>query len=99
MKVFGAIVAGIAVVALAWFAFVMVDVDQTQSAALPDVDVSVEGGQLPEFDAEVGSIAVGETQMEVEVPEVEVTTNTEILNVPTLEVTTPEEEAEVAENN
>ena len=97
MKVLGAIVAGIAVIALAWFAFVMVDVDQTQQAELPEVNV--EGGQLPEFEAEVGSVSVGETQMEVEVPEVEVTTETEILNVPTLEITTPEEESEVAENN
>ena len=29
------------------FAFYMVDIDQTREGALPDVDVSVEGGQLP----------------------------------------------------
>lgn len=99
MKPFLTVLGVVAVAALVWFGIVMVDVDQTQEAALPDVDVSVEGGQMPEFEAEVGEIAVGETEATIEVPEVEVTTREETVTLPTLEVTTPEEqEAEVAEN-
>ena len=62
----------------------MIDIDQTQEGALPDVDISVEGGQLPEFDAEVGTVSLGETQVEVEIPEGKVITNTETITVPTL---------------
>ncbi|UWQ98669.1 hypothetical protein K3729_14700 [Rhodobacteraceae bacterium S2214] len=89
MKPVLAIVGGVAAIAVIAFAVFMVDVDQTQEAALPDVDIDVEGGQLPEFDAEVGSISVGETDVEVEVPDVEITTNTETVTVPTLNIEAP----------
>ena len=67
------VVGALAVVALVVFGFYMVDIDQTQEAALPDVDVSVEGGQLPEFDADVGSVSVGEEEVTVTVPTLDVT--------------------------
>lgn len=92
MKPVLAIVGGVAAIAAIAFAVFMVDVDQTQEAALPDVDIDVEGGQLPEFDAEVGSISVGETDVEVEVPDVEITTNTETVTVPTLNIEAPEDD-------
>lgn len=92
MKPVLAIVGGVAAIAVIAFAVFMVDVDQTQEAALPDVDIDVEGGQLPEFDAEVGSINVGETDVEVEVPDVEITTNTETVTVPTLNIEAPEDD-------
>lgn len=92
MKPVLAIVGGVAAIAVIAFAVFMVDVDQTQEAALPDVDIDVEGGQLPEFDAEVGSISVGETDVEVEVPDVEITTNTETVTVPTLNIEAPEDD-------
>lgn len=64
---------GIVVVALAIaFGIYMVDIDQTEEARLPDVDVSVEGGNMPEFDAEVGDIDVGTKEVTVKVPEVDV---------------------------
>lgn len=91
MKTFWTIAGIAAVVAVIAFAVFMVDIDQTQEAALPDVDVSVEGGQLPEFDAEVGSISVDSTEVEVEVPEVDVKTTTETISVPTLDVEAPED--------
>ena len=74
------------------FAFYMVDIDQTREGALPDVDVSVEGGQLPAFDADVGSVELGQTDVEVEVPDVDVSTTTETISVPTLSVTPPEDD-------
>ena len=72
----GIIIAAIlAVVAIA-FGVYMIDVDQTQEAQLPEVEI--EGGQMPEFNAEVGDVDVEEEEVTV--------------TVPTLEVTPPEED-------
>lgn len=89
MKTGTTIAATVGIAAVAAAAVYMIDIDQTQEGALPDVDIAVEGGQLPEFDAEVGTVSLGETQVEVEVPEVKVTTNTETITVPTLSVDAP----------
>ena len=86
MKTGTTIAAAVGITAVAAAAVYMIDIDQTQEGALPDVDIAVEGGQLPEFDAEVGTVALGEAQVEVEVPEFKVTTNTETITVPTLSV-------------
>ncbi len=95
----GLTIAGVVAVAAAGlFAFYMVDIDQTEEARLPDVDVTVEGGQMPEFDADVGSIQMGEAEVEVEVPQVEVTTTTETVSVPTLSVTPPADDNPADEN-
>ncbi|MFY0312554.1 hypothetical protein ACFMBG_21970 [Leisingera sp. D0M16] len=64
-----AAVAGIVVLA---FAVYMIDIDQTEETRLPDVDVSVEGGQLPEFDADVGDIETGSKDVTVTVPTVDI---------------------------
>lgn len=48
----------------------MVSIDQTRPASLPRV--SVEGGQAPKFDAEVGRIDIGTTNKTVEVPTIDV---------------------------
>ncbi|AHD02517.1 hypothetical protein [Leisingera methylohalidivorans] len=71
-----AAVAGILVLV---FGIYMIDVDQTQETRLPDVDVSVEGGQLPEFNAEVGDIEAGTEEVTV--------------TVPTIDIQSPEEDA------
>ena len=68
----GTIFAAIIAVIVLGFAVYMIDIDQTQEARLPDVDVQVEGGQAPEFDADVGDVKVGEETVEVEVPTLEV---------------------------
>nr|WP_239032586.1 MULTISPECIES: hypothetical protein [unclassified Leisingera] len=54
------------------FGIYMIDIDQTQDTRLPDVEVSVEGGQLPEFDAEVGDIETGTKEVTVTVPTVDI---------------------------
>ena len=59
----------VAVVAIA-FGVYMVDIDQTQEATLPEV--SVEGGQMPEYDANVGDVTVTEEEVTVTVPEVNI---------------------------
>ncbi|WP_238365883.1 hypothetical protein [Mesobacterium pallidum] len=71
----------------------MVDIDMTDEGALPDVDVSVEGGELPEFDADVGSIETGTTTETVTVPEVEVDTREAQIEVPTISVNPPEDDS------
>ncbi|WP_424966793.1 MULTISPECIES: hypothetical protein [unclassified Dinoroseobacter] len=68
------VVAAVAAVILIAGTTYMVDVEQTEEAALPEV--SIEGGNMPEFDAEVGDVSVGETTV----------------TVPTLEIESPEEE-------
>jgi hypothetical protein len=67
----GSIIAAIVVVALVGFGIYMIDIDQTQEASLPEV--TVEGGQLPEFNAEVGDVDVEEEEVTVTVPKLEVT--------------------------
>lgn len=73
------IFAAIAAVVVLVFAIYMIDIDQTEETRLPDVDVSVEGGQLPEFKAEVGDIDTGTKEVTV--------------TVPTVDIQSPEEEA------
>ena len=47
-----------------------INIGQTQEAQLP----TVEGGQLPKFDADVGDIDVGTKNTTVEVPTIDVDT-------------------------
>ncbi len=77
----GAILAGVVFVAAVAFGVYMVDIDQTEEGSMPTV--SIEGGNLPEFDAEVGEIEVGERDVTV--------------TVPTVDIESPEEDA-VASN-
>ncbi|MEQ6247855.1 hypothetical protein ABMC89_03090 [Sulfitobacter sp. HNIBRBA3233] len=91
----GLTVAGIVVVALvAGAAIYMVDIDQTEEASLPEVNVSVEEGNMPEFDAEVGSVGLTEEEVTVETPDVDVDVSMEesTVTVPGIEVTPPEDE-------
>lgn len=70
MRGIGLIIAIILVVAVAVGLYTMVDIDQTQEAQLPNV--TVEGGQAPEFEAKTGSVEVGSETREVEVPTISV---------------------------
>ena len=81
----GYIIAGVVAVCAIAFSVYFVDVDQTEEAALPDVDVSVEGGNLPEFEVETGDIETGTAEVEV--------------TVPTIDVESPEEDNRTASNN
>lgn len=66
----GAIVAGVVLVIAVAFGVYMVDIDQTEEAALPEV--SIEGGNMPEYDTDVGDVEVGERDVEVTVPTVDI---------------------------
>ncbi|VVT19838.1 conserved hypothetical protein [Hoeflea sp. EC-HK425] len=83
MKTSSIVALSVAAVAIVAGAFYFVEVDQTREARLPDVDVSVEGGQAPEFDVETGDVEVGTTEKKVLVPKVVM--EEETVTVPTVE--------------
>ncbi len=85
----GITVAAVLVTALA--VGYMVDVDQTQEAKLPDVDVEVTGGQVPKFDVETGSVRVTEEKVNVPVPEVNMVEKE--VTVPSISITPPKDAA------
>ncbi|MBO6781679.1 MAG: hypothetical protein JJ899_00105 [Alphaproteobacteria bacterium] len=80
----------VAVVAVALFLVWFVDVDQTEEARLPSVDVQVEGGNVPEFTVETGDVQIREGEVDVPVPEVDVKVEEETVSLPTIDVDPPE---------
>lgn len=86
MKTSAAVIGGLAAIVVIAAGFYFIDIDQTEEGSLPDVDVSVEGGNLPEFEATTGSINLTEEEVDVTVPKVEVTTEEKTLTVPGIEV-------------
>ena len=71
MKTGSIIAAIVAVIAIA-FGVYMIDIDQTEEGSLPDIDVSMEGGNMPEFEAEVGEIETGTEEVTLEVPTIDI---------------------------
>lgn len=82
-----AVVAAVMVVG----AIFLIDIDQTQEASLPDVELTVDGGQLPEFEANVGSIDLTTQEVTVEVPDIEITTEEQTLTLQDINFTSPDE--------
>ncbi|OAN81786.1 hypothetical protein A8B78_08965 [Jannaschia sp. EhC01] len=68
----GALIAAIIALIAIGFGIYMIDIDQTEEMSVPTV--TIEGGNLPEYDAEVGDVEVTE----------------ETITVPSLEVTPPD---------
>lgn len=83
MKTSSVVALSLAAVVIAAGAFYFIDIDQTREARLPDVDVSVKGGQAPEFDVKTGEVEVGTTEKEVLVPKVVM--EKETVTVPTVD--------------
>ncbi|QUJ77502.1 hypothetical protein KDD17_05795 [Sulfitobacter albidus] len=89
-----ATIAGIAAVALiAAAGFYMVEFEQTEEGALPDVNISAEGGNLPEYDAEVGDVDLTSEEVTVETPDVDVTMEESTVTVPGIDVTPPSDDS------
>ena len=74
----------IALGAVAAMATGMLRINQQQGASLPTVSVQTEGGQLPKYGAETGSVGIGNTARTVDVPTVEMKKATVVL--PTIDV-------------
>ena len=65
------------VVAIGAIATGFININQTQAAAAPDIDVNqsgvvATGGQAPQFDVETGKIGVGTQERTVKLPAIEV---------------------------
>lgn len=84
MKTSYALTTAAAAVIVAAGAFYFIDIDQTQEGKLPNVDISVEGGQAPEYDVTTGSVDIGTTEKKVTVPTVSLEEKN--VTVPTLEI-------------
>ncbi|MBJ3762146.1 hypothetical protein ILP92_05245 [Maribius pontilimi] len=82
----GVIAALLVAIIVILLGFYFVDVDVTDEGSLPDVNVEVEQGELPEAEVNTGSVDVGTTEETVTVPDVEVTTEEETVTVPTVDV-------------
>lgn len=64
-------------------------VEREQAGRLPDVDVEVEPGQLPEYDIQGPDVNVGVTERTVTVPKVIVVQEEETVEVPYVDVDIP----------
>ena len=53
------------------------DVDQTKNGQMPEVDVNVSGGQLPEYNVTGPEVNVGMENRTIQVPDVDVTVPSE----------------------
>jgi len=65
------------------------DVDQTQKAELPDVDVKVGEGQLPKFDVNWADVNVGTRTETIKVPKIKVVMEEEEVEIPYVDVDMP----------
>jgi hypothetical protein len=61
-----------AIAALGCVGLAACDVDKTKNGAMPDVDVNVSGGQLPEYNVQGPDVNVGTENKTVQVPTVDV---------------------------
>ncbi len=80
----------IPLVALALFT-TSCDVNKKESAELPEIDVDVEEGNLPEYEVNWADIDVTTTTKMVEVPKVVVVMEEEEVEVPVIDVDMPDE--------
>ncbi|WP_026072397.1 hypothetical protein [Nodosilinea nodulosa] len=64
-------------------------VEQEEAGSLPDVDVAVEPGSLPEYDVQGPDVNVGVTERTVTVPKVVVVQEEQTVNVPYIDVNVP----------
>lgn len=68
-------------------------VRQTEEGEMPDVDVEVKGGNVPEYDVDAADVDVKAKETEVTVPDVDVNTEKKKVTVPDVDVNMPDEKA------
>ena len=69
-------------------------VEQEQAGELPDVDVDVEPGQLPEYEVEGPDVEIGTEEKTITVPDVDVDTEQKEITVPDVDVELPSDDGE-----
>ena len=87
----------LAAVGLLAFGLTACDVDQTQEGEMPEVDVSVEEGQMPAYDVDWADIDIRTRTEMVEVPKLRVVMEEEAVEVPYIDMDWPEDSGEAAE--
>ena len=82
------IVAVIALLAVIAYAIGLFNVDTSGDLKTPDVDVAVEGGEVPDVQVETGRVDVGTETEKIKVPDVDVDVKTDEaqIEVPTVDV-------------
>ncbi len=60
------------------FALSACDVEKTQEGEMPEVEVTSEGGQLPEYDVETAEVEMGTETRTIEVPTAEIKSADEV---------------------
>lgn len=71
-------------------------VEQTEEGSLPDVEVDVEGGNMPKFDVDTAEVKVTEGEAEVSVPDVDVHMEKKTIPVPNIDIEMPDEDPDDA---
>ena len=66
-------------------------VRQTEEGEMPDVDVEVKGGNVPEYDVDAADVDVKAKETEISVPDVDVKTEKKKVTVPDVDVKMPDE--------
>ncbi|MEM1328584.1 MAG: hypothetical protein AAGI23_21690 [Bacteroidota bacterium] len=74
------------------------DVDQTQEAEMPEVDVDVTEGQMPKYDVNWADVDVRTTTKTVEVPKLVVVMEEEEIEVPVIDFDMPNSGEKVERN-
>lgn len=68
------------------------DIDQTEEGEMPQVDLSYEEGNMPEYDVDTADVEVGTEEKTVEVPDVDVNMEERQITVPDIDVEMPEDD-------
>ena len=69
-------------------------VEREQAGELPDVDVDVEPGQLPEYEVEGPEVEIGTEEKTITVPDVDVDTEQQESTVPDVDVELPADDGQ-----
>jgi hypothetical protein len=62
----------------------MLKIEQQQGATMPSISLNAQGGQLPKFKAETGSVGIGSSNTTVELPTLDMKNTT--VTLPTIDV-------------
>lgn len=77
----------IAVLALLAYALGLFNVDTSGELEAPDVNITTQGGEVPDVQVEAADVDIGTTTETVKLPDVDVTTTEEKIKLPDVEVT------------
>ena len=77
----------VAVLAVIAYALGLFNVDTSGELKAPDVDVAVQGGEVPDVQVEGADVDVGTTTETVKLPDVDVKTTEEEVKLPDVDIT------------